>query len=122
MNQQWKMVELAEPQREGYAWGGLVIVYAYDMESGASVPGQFEIWHEASGELMLEVNAGLERVQEIAADLANIADWCALSTTDETMLQARLAAFGAGYPAEVTVYNDWMAAAEWELLVPYGPQ
>lgn len=69
---------------------------------------------------MLEVNASLARKQEIAADLANIADWAALSTTDEMMLQARLMAFGAAYPGEEAVYNEWATVPELERIVPYG--
>lgn len=120
MNGQWKEVEVAQPYGEGYAWAGLLIVYAYDAENGGFVPNHFEIWHEASREFMLEVNATLERTQEIATDLANIADWAALSTTDEMMLQARIMAFGAGYPGEVAVYNEWTALNEMERIVPYG--
>ena len=29
-------------------------------------------------------------------------------------------AFGAGYPGEVAVYNEWAAMAELERIVPYG--
>lgn len=108
------------PHSEGYGWAGLLIVHAYDCESGGFAPNHFEIWHEASGEFMLEVNASLERTQEIATDLASIVDWAALSTTDEMMLQATLMAFGAGYPGEVAVYNEWAAMAELERIVPYG--
>lgn len=120
MNQEWKLVEVAEPHNEGWAWAGLLIVYGYDAESGGFTPNHFELWHQMSGEFMLEINATLERAQEIAADLANLADWAALSTTDEMMLQARLMAFGAGYPGEVVVHNEWTGAAELERIVPYG--
>lgn len=41
------------------------------VESGDLAPTYVEIWHEASGEFMLEVNASLERVKGIAIDLAN---------------------------------------------------
>lgn len=119
MNGQWVEVAIPLPHLEGYAWAGLVIVYAYDAESGGFPPNQFEIWHQASGEFMLEVRASLERTQEIATDLGNVADWAALSTTDEMMLQARLMAFGAGYPGEVTVHNDWAEAADLDRIVPY---
>ena len=68
---------------------------------------------------MLAVNATFERTQEIAADLANIADWAVLSTTDEMMLQARVMAFGAGYPGEVAVYNEWAAGSDLEHIIPY---
>jgi hypothetical protein len=57
MNQQWKMVEVTEPQLEGYAWAGLLIVYAYEGESGGFTPDHFEIWHEPSGEIMLNDSA-----------------------------------------------------------------
>ena len=121
MNQQWKLVDVAAPHLEGYAWLGLLIVPAYDGESGGFSPDHFEIWHETSGEFMLEVTANLERAQQIAMALGGIADWAALSTTDETMLQARLMALGAGYPTEVAVYNEWAAAvADLERIVPYG--
>lgn len=120
MNGEWKEVTVALPHSEGYAWAGLLIVHAYDGESGGFAPNHFEIWHEASGEFMLEVNASLERTQEIASELANVADWASLSTTDELMLQARLMAFGAGYQGEVAVYNDWTAVADFDRIVPYG--
>jgi hypothetical protein len=57
MNQQWKMVEVTEPQLEGYAWAGLLIVDAYDGESGGFTPDHFEIWHAPSGEIMLNDSA-----------------------------------------------------------------
>jgi hypothetical protein len=120
MNGQWTAVEVRRPYLEGYAWAGLLIVYAYDEECGCGSPYHFEIWHHASGELMLEVNATLERTQEIATDLANIADWAALTTTDEMMLHAKLMAFGMGYPGEVTVSNDWAPVNELDRIVPYG--
>lgn len=119
MNGEWKEVTVSPPHLEGYAWAGLLIVHAYDGESGGFAPNHFEIWHAASGEFMLEVNASLERSQEIAADLANVADWTALSTTDEVMLRARVMAFGAGYPGEVAVYNEWAAGTDLEHIVPY---
>ena len=120
MNGQWKEVAVAPPHSEGFSWAGLLIVYAYDGDSGSFAPNHFEIWHGVSGEFMLEVNASLERTQDIATDLANIADWAALSTTDEMMLQARLMAFGAGYPGEVAVYNEWAAGSDFDRIVPYG--
>jgi hypothetical protein len=120
MNGQWREVEVQAPYVAGYAWAGLLIVHAYDNDFGGCVADQFEVWHHASVEFMLEITARLERAQEIATDLANVADWSGLSTTDEMMLQARLMAFGAGYPGEVAVYNDWSAAAELDRIVPYG--
>jgi hypothetical protein len=45
------------PQLEGYAWAGLLIVDAYDGESGGFTPDHFEIWHEPSGEIMLNDSA-----------------------------------------------------------------
>ena len=120
MNQQWKLVEVAEPHLEGYAWAGLLIVYAYDCESGGFAPNHLEIWHEASGEFMLEVNGSLERTQEIATDLANVANWAALSTTDEMMLQAKIMAFGAGYPKEVAaVPHNWAPLDGLDDIAPY---
>ena len=119
MNEQWREVEMPAPYMEGQAWGGLVIVPTYDADEGLMVPDHFEVWHHASGEFMLEITTGLGRAQEIATDLATVADWAGLSTTDEMMLQARLMAFGAGYPGEVAVYNDWSAAAEMDRIVPY---
>ena len=119
MNAQWRKVKAPLPYEHGHAWGGLIIVDAYDMEDSIFLPDQYEIRHQASGEFMLDVSGTLERTQEIATDLANVADWAALSTTDELMLQARLMAFGAGYPGEVDVYNDWTLAAELERIVPY---
>ena len=119
MNGQWKKVTVALPHGEGFSWAGLLIVYAYDGDSGGFAPNHFEVWHEISGEFMLEVDASFERTKEIANDLAKVADWGVLSTTDEMMLQARLMAFGAGYPGEVTVHNDWAEAADLDRIVPY---
>jgi hypothetical protein len=120
MNGEWKEVTVGQPHCEGYAWAGLLIVHAYDGESGGIAPNHFEIWHESSREFMLEVDASLGRTQEIAGALADVADWASLSTTDEVMLQARLMAFGAGYQEEVAVYNDWTAIAALDRIVPYG--
>ncbi|KQX35351.1 hypothetical protein ASD04_15030 [Devosia sp. Root436] len=120
MNGQWIKVAAPLPYEHGHAWGGLLIVDAYDMEDGLFFPDQFEIRHLASAEYMLEVTAPFERVKEIATDLANIADWAAMSTTDETLLQAKLMAFSAGYPGEVALFTDWAMPDEMDLIVPYG--
>lgn len=120
MNGQWTMVAVTRPFQEGWTWAGLLILHAYDEDIDGSAPNNFEIWHRASGEFMLAVNATLERTQEIATEFANLADWAALSTTDEMMLQARVMAFGARYPGVVAVYNEWAAGSDLEHIVPYG--
>lgn len=120
MNGQWKLVSAQAPYVEGWAWAGLVIVYAYDAADGFLHTDRFEILHQASGEIMLEVAGNLERAREIATDLASIADWSGMSTTDEPMLQAKIMAFGAGYPGEVSVFNEWAMPDDLERIVPFG--
>ena len=115
----WKKVAAPPPYREGYVNGGLLIVYAYDPEEGLMLPDRFEVRHRASDEFMIEIEGTLQRAQEIAADLATIADWELWSTVDELTLQAELVIFAARYPGEVVTASVWLAAAELDRIVPY---
>lgn len=45
MNGQWKAVTVAPPHGKGFSWGGLLVVYAYNVESGSFAPNHFELWH-----------------------------------------------------------------------------
>lgn len=98
MNGQWIEVPVQAPQPEGFAQGGLLVVGAYDVEGGGFPPNSFEIWHQASGELMFEICAGEDRALEIAEHLAGLADWASISTTDEFMVRVKLTAFASDYP------------------------
>jgi hypothetical protein len=120
MNGQWEKVDAPLPYREGYAMGGLLIVDAYDPEEGLMLPDRFEVRHRASDEFMIEIEGTLQRAQEIAADLATIADWELWSTVDELTLQAEMVVFAARYPGEVVTASVWLAAAELDRIVPYG--
>lgn len=91
------------PQPEGFAQAGLLVVAAYDVESGGFPPNSVEIWHQASGELMFEVSAVEDRALEVAGRPAGLADWASISTTDEFIVRVKLAAFAADYPDEVTL-------------------
>lgn len=103
-------------RRAAHVWAGLMIVEA----SGDGFwPDRFEIWHEPPHERLLLVDAAFERARTIATALAGIADWTAMSTTDDLMIQARVMSFGIDHPREVTVQNRWTDPA-WDMLVPYG--
>lgn len=117
MNMQWTEIELQGPPRcAAYVWGGLMVVESFD---DGFWPDNFEIWHEPSRERIVLVDAALERAKDIALALSEVADWSAMSTTDDLMIQARLMAFGMDYPDEVTVDNEW-TVPEFEKVVPYG--
>lgn len=117
MNGQWTEIELqGPPPLTAWTWGGLMIVEAFD---DCVWPDNFEIWHEASRERILHVYGSLERAKDIALALAGVADWSAMSTTDDLMIQARVMAFGADYPKEVIVENEW-SDWDWDGIVPYG--
>ena len=74
-------VNLWPEQQHGYAYGGLLIVPAYDDELGFW-PDSWAIWHQASGLDLLEVRASLERTMQVAGHLAKMADWPALGEPD----------------------------------------
>ena len=114
-------VNLWPGQQHGYAYGGLLIVPAYDDEVGFW-PDSWAIWHQASGLDLLEVRASLDRAMEIAGHLANMVEWQRLPEPDwmeNDILRMQLQAFASGYPELAGNGGFMMPDSDLDRIVPY---
>lgn len=114
----YESVNLWPAQQEGHAYGGLLIVPAYD--EGGFWPDSRAIWHQASGDSIIdEILAPWSRTLEIATALAELDDWTT-AELDDTIVQMKLRAFAAGYPDEVRIIDQHPDGLD--DIVPYRPK
>jgi hypothetical protein len=110
-------VNLWPAQQEGHAYGGLLIVPAYD--EGGFWPDSWAIWHQTSGDSIIdEILAPWIRALEIATHLAELDDWTTADLGD-SIVQMKLKAFAAGYPDVVRIIDQRLDGLD--DIVPYRP-